>query len=355
MGSQQHTFSDVRESLHPIAKQLLSLPDYGQVDENLVNMSNFFPLIKGLIEAAAPSSICEIGSDQGMTTQLLREYCEGQGCKLHSVDPAFSATRKIDDVLSQYNCLSIDYLKNQAPSEVYFLDGDHNYYTMATELQLIHENKIAGKSCLVFIHDVGWPWGGIDMFYNNKNIPEDKRKQTQNSPVISMYKGLNEDEGRGLPMNGLSVALEDQGKSGVVTAIEDFMAGHAQWQYVSIPSIFGLGVLACVEPGDHEVAGSMNELRRIFDRVREFLAILEFNRIFLLENINHAGAVWSDQQETLEKYSDAMERFKRERVSQLEKVKALEEKTDNLESELKRMSSLTYWLKCRFRGFRRKS
>lgn len=355
MGSQQQTFSEVRDSLHPIAKQLISLPDYGQVDENLVNMSNFFPLIQSLIEAVGPSSICEIGSDQGMTTQLLRKYCEGRDCKLHSVDPSFSATRKVDEVLTEYACLSVDYLKSQAPSEVYFLDGDHNYYTMAAELQLIRENKIAGKSCLMFIHDVGWPWGGIDMFYNNENIPEDKRKKTEANPVISMYRRANTDERLGLPMNGLSVALEDQGKSGIATAIDDFLSGNAQWEYISIPSIFGLGVLACVEPGDHKVAASLKELRYVFDRTRDFLAILEFNRIFLLEKINHAGAIWSDQQAALKGYSDALEGFQRERLSQMERIEELEGKAACLESELKRMSSLRYWIKCRFRGFRLKS
>src|SRR5690625_3842460 len=179
MSDQQKTFRDIKEQLNPAARTLLEIPDYGQVDDNLVNMSNFFPLIHDLVDAVAPSSICEIGSDQGMTTRLLTVYCQKNDCVLHSVDPSFQKTEQVDDLTKLHKCLSVEYLKKEPPSELYFFDGEHNYYTVDEELRLIRDQKPVGQSCFVFLHDVGWPWGRVDMYYDKTKIPEEKRKTSK--------------------------------------------------------------------------------------------------------------------------------------------------------------------------------
>src|SRR5690606_20951408 len=130
MSGQQKTFDDIAHRIDPRARELFRMPGYAQVDENLVNMANFFPLIQPLIDAVAPSSICEIGSDQGMTTNLLKQYCRNNNCVLHSVDPCFPATRQEDANTYLHGSLSFEYLTNNKASEVYFVDGDHNYYTV---------------------------------------------------------------------------------------------------------------------------------------------------------------------------------------------------------------------------------
>lgn len=371
MSNQQKTFRDTKEHLNPAARVLLEMPDYGQVDDNLVNMSNFFPLIRDLVDAVAPSSICEIGSDQGMTTRLLREYCKKNNCELHSVDPSFEKTEPVDDLTYLHKCLSVEYLENEPPSEVYFLDGDHNYYTADKELRLIRDQKPAGQPCVVFVHDVGWPWGRVDMYYDKANIPEEMRKASEENALVSLFHGADPTHGQGLPMNGLSVALNDEEKAGIATAVQDFLAESSGWEYISIPSIFGLGVLVFPESENSEVARTFNEIRNHFERFEAFLSILEFNRIALLEKINESGFIWSEQQAVIDEYGEAINQQK-EVINSLEQdlkereetriadekkmAKDLEELqgyTSELETYITKITSVPGWLKHRMRGFRK--
>lgn len=354
MSNKQKTFIDIKNRLHPAAHELLNMPDYAQVDQNLVNMSNFFPLIQGLIDAVSPSSICEIGCDQGMTTQVLKQYCRSHGCEFHAVDPSFEKTEKIDDFFYIHKCLSYEYLENNLSSEVYFLDGDHNYHTVGKELRLIHDQKPAGEPCIVFLHDVGWPWGRIDMYYDKNNIPENKQKETEENSLVSLFKDADSSLGVGLPMDGLSVALNDYEKAGVVTAIEDFLAKFPQWDYISIPSVFGLGVMVFRGSETDELTLKFNETRKLFTDFKEFLSILEFNRISLLEQINHAGVIWSKQRDAINEYGETINRLQREMKEfrqlrteneQMSRdIEVLRTKICDLENQVSRMSSFRGWI-----------
>lgn len=359
MSEQQNTFQDIKTRLRPAARALLNMPDYGQIDDNLVNMSNFFSLIQPLIDAVAPSSICEIGCDQGMTTRVLKDYCKAHGCRLHAVDPVFEQSGPVDDVLHLHKCLSSEYLKNQPASEIYFLDGDHNYHTVDTELRLIHDNKPSGQPCIVFLHDVGWPWGLTDMYYDKNNIPEAWRKATAEGPLISLFEDA--EPGRGLPMDGLSVALDNDGKAGVARAIQGFLIDHPQWEYTSIPSIYGLGIMMCPGSDTDAVSLRFQDIKRLFDSCKGFLAILEFNRITLLERLNHAGALWTEQQTVIQEYAATIEGLSRNLEKQAQhagnemanEIERLKENVSELEKKVAGMSSFSGWIRHQVRRFRK--
>jgi hypothetical protein len=57
----QTNFLDIKDKLNKSVLRLYDVPDYGQVDLNLVNMANFFPLLQDLIDSFRPKIICEIG------------------------------------------------------------------------------------------------------------------------------------------------------------------------------------------------------------------------------------------------------------------------------------------------------
>src|SRR5690606_9080140 len=136
--------------------------------------------------------------DQGMTTNLLKQYCRNNNCVLHSVVPCFPETQQVDTCDYLHCCISFVYLTNNQASEVYFVDGDHNHYTVATELKLIRDSKPIGHPCVVFLHDVGWPWGKIDMYYDEGNIPQSHRKSTTSNPLLSLFKDADTNNGDGL-------------------------------------------------------------------------------------------------------------------------------------------------------------
>ena len=58
------------------------------------------------------------------------------------------------------------------------IDGDHNWYTVVNELRMLRDNARAGREPLpvLILHDVGWPYGRRDLYYDPSTIPEEHRQ-----------------------------------------------------------------------------------------------------------------------------------------------------------------------------------
>lgn len=328
----QQRYKDIAHRINREADRLFSLPHYAQVDDNLVNMANYFSLIEGLIDAINPRSICEIGSDQGATTELLTNYCKEHDCTLHSVDPVFEKTEQIDAIIHHHKCQSLDYLQENTTSDVYFIDGDHNHYTISRELKAIAERKPTDEPCAIFIHDVNWPWGCMDMYYNQDSIPMEFRKQTKSGGLVSLFADADKEMGEGLPMDGISIAVDPDEKSGSVPAIETFLRenGSQGWQYTSIPSLFGMGVLVHLGNAGDGPKEVFRTLEQMFQGFNAFLSILEFNRIRLLEDLNRAGHIWGLQQEVIQEY----ETKTKEQTEEICRMAAEEDRLRKREADL---------------------
>ena len=294
----QTNFLDIKDKLKNTVLRLYDLPDFGQVDLNLVNMANFFPLLKGLIDSVRPRIICEIGSDQGMTSDLLCQYCRENGVQLHVVDPALNENRESDTTVTYFQEMSIPYLQKAEPADIYFIDGDHNHYTVLNELRLIRDKNNENSPKLLFLHDVGWPCGYMDMYYDETSIEQKYRKKTISGLNVSVFHSPYATRKQGLPIDEVSVAIEDGGKeNGVLAAVENFLEESPEWMYCSIPSIYGLGVLWYGKGIAQEISRKLERLAEDFGRFRPFLSILEFNRIILLEKLEETGELWEAQNE----------------------------------------------------------
>jgi hypothetical protein len=159
---------------------------------------------------------------------------------------------------------SLDVLPSLEGCDVYFLDGDHNYFTVRNELELIvHNSTNAGgepASPLVFVHDVTWPWGRRDMYYQPDAIPAEARHPYS--------------ERLGDPY---CIALHAGGpRNGVLTAVEDFLSEHAAqgWESIVIPAAYGLAIL--YQPGNpsHD---ALQQLRSATGVMQDFLGGCEAN------------------------------------------------------------------------------
>jgi hypothetical protein len=214
----------------------------------LHSMAEFADIIFPCLMAAKARKVVEIGSENGtMTTKLITYAAECEG-ELICVDP--SPSKEAEQIFDQHRNARL--IKNYSlnvlphnPADAYLIDGDHNYYTVYHELQNCWENSIqAGKYLLVFLHDVGWPWGRRDLYYNPDMIPGPFRNThtwekgvTLHCPdaIIGGFRG----EGH------WACAVKEGGpRNGVMTAVEDFVKdkpGRFLWAY--LPVIFGLGVL----------------------------------------------------------------------------------------------------------------
>ena len=51
------------------------------------------------------------------------------------------------------------------------IDGDHNYFTVREELRLIGERAQGAALPLLLFHDVGWPHGRRDDYFDAGAIP----------------------------------------------------------------------------------------------------------------------------------------------------------------------------------------
>ena len=121
------------------------------------------------------------------------------------------------------------------------IDGDHNYWTVREELRLIGERAPGAELPLLLFHDVCWPHGRRDDYFDAELIPEDYRQ-----PMAGARGGLAPGE-PGLHPGGLpyprSAEREGGEHNGVLTAVEDFVASRERLRLVVVPVFFGFGVV----------------------------------------------------------------------------------------------------------------
>jgi hypothetical protein len=216
----------------------------------MATLSTMQELIMDVLQAAKAATIVEIGSEHGAFTEILCARARESGGRLISIDP-----------LPQAGALEFIRAHDQQPyyqfmrktshealpglqADAYIVDGDHNYYTVRRELELIGAN-CGGAPWVAILHDVGWPWGRRDFYYNPGVIPA--RQRHAHSHDIRIAPGNPGVAASGLPSCDGTIqafALKEGGAAnGVRTAVEDFLAGKPEYEFVVIPTVFGLGIV----------------------------------------------------------------------------------------------------------------
>lgn len=205
-----------------------------------------------LLAALRPQNIVEIGSDKGTTTRLLLNFAQQQQTQVHVIDPnpKYDPTewcQKWGDTLRYYKESSLTALSKIPAMDAVLIDGDHNYYTVLNELHLINQSarKRQWNFPLVFLHDVTWPYGRRDLYYQPEAIPDSQRQPWQRKGLIFGQSPLADSGGFN---SHLCHAMSEGGpRNGVLTAIEDFNTEHATTEpmhFVMLPVQFGLAILA---------------------------------------------------------------------------------------------------------------
>jgi SAM-dependent methyltransferase len=215
----------------------------------LHSLSNFREVILPALELAGARRIVEIGSEYGTFTQELCAYAGRVDGRLTTIDPApqpaareFFAARRNQPRFQFVQATSIEALPKLEVADAYIIDGDHNYFTAHSELDLIAK-ACGGKPVLIFEHDVCWPCSRRDQYYNPAAIPQlFCHPHTMTGGVTLDNPGTVAGGFRGEGAFGL--ALHEGGPAnGVRTAIEDFIAEQPGFRFEIVPAIMGLGVL----------------------------------------------------------------------------------------------------------------
>ena len=213
-------------------------------------MLAFWPeIIHPLLQELDPKHIVEIGSEEGKTTRLLLQFAQSRGAVVHAVDPG-----PVFDVAAWQKQYGETFDFHRLPSlvalcaierfDAVLIDGDHNWFTVFNELQLIERRALDATRPmpLILLHDVAWPYGRRDLYYAPDAIPAEHRQPWAK-------KGISPTRSELLDQGGLNAkmcnALREGGKrNGVLTAVEDYLAQTMfRFQLVVIPAVFGLAIL----------------------------------------------------------------------------------------------------------------
>jgi len=220
--------------------------DPQKVDPNQVgySLANVAELLTACLDAAAARSVLEIGAFRGELTEVLLDWAGAKGAKVAAVDPVPPPSLlELERDRSELELLretSHEVLRRRPLPDAIVIDGDHNYYTLSGELGLIAERSGGAPLPLLLFHDVAWPHARRDSYYAPDRIPEDQRQPLAHETGLAPGKpGTVPD---GLPFEW-AAAREGGPRTGVLTALDDFIAAHEGLRLAKVPLFFGFGVL----------------------------------------------------------------------------------------------------------------
>lgn len=220
-----------------------------------------------VFQAARAKTVLEIGAEYGTSTNVLFKYVREQGGHLHCIDPypAFEARQFAEqnrDYVTFYEDLSLNVIGQVPRVDVAMVDGDHNWYTVYNELkqlEALHGTDPLAQP-VIFAHDIGWPYGRRDLYYNPATIPAEFRQPHATAGILPNKSEL-------VPAGGMNVTLhnavqEGGPRNGVLTGVEDYLAeSKLDWHFLNLPLYYGLGILIT-----RQRLQASPELRAVIDR-----------------------------------------------------------------------------------------
>ncbi len=233
-------------------------------------------MLFGCLDAVEAKSVLEIGAFHGKSTNEMLAWAARAGAHVTAIDPApppdlrESAAKHPElDLLETTSHAALAELPR---ADAVIIDGDHNYFTLSEELRLIDERMPGSGMPLLICHDIAWPLARRDAYYAPERIPPEHRQPLAHDVyIVPGEPGVTEG---GMPF--ACVAAQEGGpRNGILTAIEDFIAGHDEIRFASVPAFFGLGVIW------HEQAPWAERVARMiepWDR-NPILERLEANRV----------------------------------------------------------------------------
>ena len=235
-------------------------------------------IIRPILEELKVNYIIEIGSDTGVNTRNILDYCLDNDAHMTAIDPQpkFNVNEfksKYGDIFEIYKELSLNILPSLKNYDAILIDGDHNWYTVYNELKIIEKNFKYKNFPIIFLHDLGWPYARRDVYYNPENIPNDYRQPYKKLGLHPQVANLKENGAFNHSLNN-SITVNNP-RNGVLTAVEDFInESNSEFSFNLINAFFGLGILY---PKNHIIE---NIIKNII-KSANLLSILEEERVKL--------------------------------------------------------------------------
>ena len=291
------------DDLSPLARALFGDLEGFQFDLNLYSMSNYAGLFKRLATVFYPGHIAEVGVFEARFSSYLMKAFAPRCHSFDFIDVDFrpSAKERIDrcarETGASYQLFeerSADYLRRARAVDWYFIDGDHNYETVREELDAIARSADGPR--FVICHDTGWPCARWDGTY----CPDGLSNPGDFQPgYLSPFSSRTVDD-YGLEFG--HVAGEESAKgSGVLTAVEDFLAANRDYGHLRFSPFFGLSVLWPRNRFTDAHNCRIEQFASDPEIYVDFVNKLELNRVMLLISLQRAGRVWKKQRTFINK------------------------------------------------------
>lgn len=212
-------------------------------------------VVKPYIVESGYRRICEIGSNLGENSDKLLEL---PFVELTLIDPCIdldlSAKYKDTKKVCVERGISLEVLPRLSQQfDCILIDGDHNWYTVYHELKVIHERGLLKEGGTIFLHDVGWPYGRRDMYYQPALIPAEFAQPSERKGLV--YGDPNLSDTSKFNAHLCNAVREGGPRNGVLTAVEDFVKDNAPtYEFFYFREENGLGVLLKIDPnGENKV------------------------------------------------------------------------------------------------------
>ncbi|MCW2986678.1 MAG: hypothetical protein JWR63_4248 [Conexibacter sp.] len=214
----------------------------------LHSLAAFDPVIEGALDVVGSRRIVEIGAEGALFSSWLADYAAAHDGDVRCIDPAPSdALRDLGarhagvELIERY---SPEVLSELQDADTYFIDGDHNWWTVIGELRAIRDRLTAPAApAIAILHDVHWPCARRDQYYDPQRVPDEARQPyTYEGGIAPGEDGIAPHGFRGA---GVFAVAEHEGgpRNGVLTAVDDFRAETPGLIFRLVPCVFGLGFL----------------------------------------------------------------------------------------------------------------
>ena len=239
------------------------------------SLAHLTEILLPCLDAAGARSVVEVGAYAGDLTRVLLEWAARSGARVCAIDPtpheSLVRLAETRDGLELVRETSLEALPRIEAPDAVIIDGDHNYYTVTGELRATAARADGSTLPLLLIHDVCWPHGRRDNYFEPDRIPPESRHEiAEGGGLIPGEPGVRPG---GLPYRA-AAAREGGPRNGVLTAVEDFVGERDVLRLAVVPAFFGLGV---VWDRAAPWADAVQETLRPWDR-NTLLARLEENR-----------------------------------------------------------------------------
>jgi hypothetical protein len=189
---------------------------------------------------------------------------------VHSIDPMpgpkfdpANLAKRYENRFIFHPKMSLEGLLEVNGINVVLIDGDHNWYTVYHELKLLEQLAAEQTSPfpVTFVHDIDWPYGRRDLYYNPSSIPDEYRQPFRQAGITLGQSELV--DGGGFHAEGHNATIEHGPRNGVRTAVEDFLKNTPlRIRFETVAGFHGLGILVAQEDLEQK-----EDLRGMLDRL----------------------------------------------------------------------------------------